>query len=30
MLNSFEVGDIVVYLDGSFWTINSEKVEFDG
>ena len=30
MLDCFVVGDIVVYLDGSFWTIDSEKVEFCG
>ena len=30
MLDCFEVGDIVVYLDGSYWPMNSENVEFDG
>jgi hypothetical protein len=30
MLDCFEVGDIVVYLDGSYWTIDSEEIEFDG
>ena len=26
----FDVGDVVVYLDGAYWTIDSEEVEFDG
>lgn len=30
MLDFFEVGDIVVYLDGSYWKIDSGKIEFDG
>lgn len=29
-LSHFEVGDIVVYLDGAYWTVDSENVEFDG
>jgi hypothetical protein len=29
-LEAFEVGDVVVYLDGSYWTIDSTNVEFDG
>jgi len=30
VLDNFEVGDVVVYLDGSYWTIDSTDVEFDG
>ena len=26
----FEVGDIVVYLDGSYWTVDSTDIAFDG
>lgn len=29
-LDYFEVGDIVVYLDGAYWTVDSTDVEFDG
>lgn len=29
-LEPFEVGDIVVYLDGGYFTVDSTDVEFDG
>lgn len=29
-LDAFEVGDIVVYLDGSYWTVDSTDIAFDG
>ncbi|WP_137753483.1 hypothetical protein [Sphingopyxis sp. L1A2A] len=29
-LDKFEVGDIVVYLDGAYWTVDSTDVQFDG
>ena len=29
-LDYFDVGDIVVYLDGSYWTIDATNVEFSG
>jgi hypothetical protein len=29
-LDCFNVGDVVVYLDGSYWTINSENIDFEG
>lgn len=30
MLDCFEVGDVVVYLDGSYWKVDSENIEFEG
>lgn len=30
MLDRFEVGDTVVYLDGHYWTVGSRDVEFEG
>jgi hypothetical protein len=30
MLDCFDVGDTVVYLDGSYWTVDSTEVEFEG
>ena len=30
ILDFFDVGDVVVYLDGSYWTVDSTNVEFDG
>jgi hypothetical protein len=30
MLADFEVGDIVVYLDGHYWPVDSSDVQFDG
>jgi hypothetical protein len=29
-LDLFEVGDIVVYLDGEYWTVDSTDIAFDG
>lgn len=29
-LNVFEVGDVVVYIDGAYWTIDAEEIEFEG
>lgn len=29
-LSSFEVGDIVVYLDGSYWTVDAKDIAFEG
>lgn len=29
-LANFDVGDVVVYLDGSYWTVDSKDIEFDG
>ena len=29
-LACFEVGDIVVYLDGNYWTVDSTDIAFDG
>mgnify|MGYP003649147198 FL=1 len=29
-LSHFDIGDIVVYLDGSYWTVDSEDIAFDG
>jgi hypothetical protein len=29
-LDSFDVGDTVVYLDGIYWTVGSTNIEFDG
>jgi hypothetical protein len=30
LLDHFDVGDIVVYLDGYYWTVDSTSVAFDG
>ena len=30
LLDHFEVGDIVVYLDGGYFTVDSADVQFDG
>ena len=30
ILACFEVGDIVVYLDGCYWTVDSTDIVFDG
>lgn len=30
MLDHFEVGDIIVYLDGAYWTVDSTDLAFDG
>jgi hypothetical protein len=30
MLDCFDVGDIVVYLDGSYWTVDSTDIAFEG
>jgi len=29
-LDPFDVGDVVVYLDGSYWTVDSTSIEFTG
>ena len=29
-LSHFDIGDIVVYLDGSYWTVDSKDIAFDG
>jgi hypothetical protein len=29
-LDHFDIGDIVVYLDGSYWTVDSTDIEFTG
>lgn len=29
-LDYFEVGDVVVYLDGNYWAVDAEKIDFDG
>ena len=29
-LDCFNVGDIVVHLDGNYWTIDSENLDFEG
>jgi hypothetical protein len=29
-LDHFDIGDIVVYLDGSYWTVDSTNIEFTG
>jgi hypothetical protein len=29
-LDHFDIGDIVIYLDGSYWTVDSTNIEFTG
>jgi hypothetical protein len=29
-LDPFDIGDIVIYLDGSYWTVDSTNIEFTG
>jgi hypothetical protein len=30
MLDNFEIGDTIVYLDGSYWRIDERDIHFDG